>query len=183
MATNDTILIDGILDDIISSNGMDDTNENRGKAFEDFAISELLKNYDLTRDQIIDGLVDGSDDGGIDGLYFFVNGNYVADKSAILPRTNAHLEIYVLTCKHHDTYELNPLESLDSSLSELFDMTIKAESLKSKYKSDILAKRELLIHLYRKLSPALTKTNIYIRYISSIVAQLSRQKSKIFIMN
>ena len=62
MATNDTILIDGILDDIISSNGMDDTNENRGKAFEDFAISELLKNYDLTRDQIIDGLVDGSDD-------------------------------------------------------------------------------------------------------------------------
>ena len=25
MATNDTILIDGILDDIISSNGMDDT--------------------------------------------------------------------------------------------------------------------------------------------------------------
>lgn len=72
MATNDTILIDGILDDIISSNGMDDTNENRGKAFEDFAISELLKNYDLTRDQIIDGLVDGSDDGGIDGLYFFV---------------------------------------------------------------------------------------------------------------
>lgn len=43
MATNDTILIDGILDDIISSNGMDDTNENRGKAFEDFAISELLK--------------------------------------------------------------------------------------------------------------------------------------------
>lgn len=171
MATNDTILIDGILDDIISSNGMDDTNENRGKAFEDFAISELLKNYDLTRDQIIDGLVDGSDDGGIDGLYFFVNGNYVADKSAILPRTNAHLEIYVLTCKHHDTYELNPLESLDSSLSELFDMTIKAESLKSKYKSDILAKRELLIHLYRKLSPALTKTNIYIRYISRGVSE------------
>ena len=43
MATNDTILIDGILDDIISSNGMDDTNENRGKAFEDFAISELQR--------------------------------------------------------------------------------------------------------------------------------------------
>ena len=50
-------------------------------------------------------------------------------------------------------------------------MTIKAESLKSKYKSDILAKRELLIHLYRKLSPALTKTNIYIRYISRGVSE------------
>lgn len=100
--------------------------------------------------------------------FTFCNGNYVADKSAILPRTNAHLEIYVLTCKHHDTYELNPLESLDSSLSELFDMTIKAESLKSKYKSDILAKRELLIHLYRKLSPALTKPT----YISDIFLEV-----------
>lgn len=166
MATNDTILIDGILDNIISSYNMENTPENRGKAFEDFAISELLKNYDLTHDQILDGLVDGGDDGGIDGLYFFVNGNYIADKSTILPRTNAHLEIYVLTCKHHDTYELNPLESVDSSLSELFDMTIKTDSLNSKYKSDILAKRELLIYLYRKLSPALIKTNIYIRYIS-----------------
>lgn len=162
MATNDTILIDGILDNIISSYNMENTPENRGKAFEDFAISELLKNYDLTHDQILDG----GDDGGIDGLYFFVNGNYIADKSTILPRTNAHLEIYVLTCKHHDTYELNPLESVDSSLSELFDMTIKTDSLNSKYKSDILAKRELLIYLYRKLSPALIKTNIYIRYIS-----------------
>lgn len=166
MATNDTILIDGILDNIISKYNMENSPENRGKAFEDFAISELLKNYDLTHDQILDGLVDGGDDGGIDGLYFFVNGNYIADKSTILPRTNAHLEIYVLTCKHHDTYELNPLESVDSSLSELFDMTIKTDSLNSRYKSDILTKRELLIYLYRKLSPALIKTNIYIRYIS-----------------
>ena len=45
MATNDTILIDGILDNIISSYNMENTPENRGKAFEDFAISELLKNY------------------------------------------------------------------------------------------------------------------------------------------
>ena len=50
-------------------------------------------------------------------------------------------------------------------------MTIKTDSLNSKYKSDILAKRELLIYLYRKLSPALIKTNIYIRYISRGVAE------------
>ena len=39
MATNDTILIDGILDNIISSYNMENTPENRGKAFEDFAMS------------------------------------------------------------------------------------------------------------------------------------------------
>lgn len=184
MATNDTILIDGIIDNIISENNLIDNRQNRGKTFEDFAISELLKNYDLTHDQIVDGLVDGGDDGGIDGLYFFVNGNYIADKSTTLPKTNAHLEIYVITCKHHDTYELNPLESVDSSLSELFDMTIKTDSLNSKYKSDILTKRELLIHLYRKLSPALIKNNIYIRYISrgsseTVADNIKRKGTKI----
>lgn len=166
MGTNDTILIDGIIDDIITTNSLSNTRESRGKIFEEFAISEILKNYDLTRDQILDGLVDGGDDGGIDGLYFFVNGNYIADKSTILPKTNAQLEIYVITCKHHDTYELGPLESVDSSLSELFDMSINTSALSSKYKNDILTKRELLIYLYRKLSPALINTNIYIQYIS-----------------
>lgn len=184
MGINDTILIDGILDDFISINNMNNTPENRGKVFEDFAISEVLKNYDLSHDQIIDGLVDGGDDGGIDGLYFFVNGNYISDKSTILPKTNVHFEIYVLTCKHHDTYELGPLESLDSSLSELFDLTIKTDALSSKYKTDILSKRELLIYLFRKLSPALVKTNIYIRYISrgvseSVAENISRKGAKI----
>ena len=166
MGTNDTILIDGIIDDIITTNSLSNTPESRGKIFEEFAISEILKNYDLTHDQILDGLVDGGDDGGLDGLYFFVNGNYIADKSTILPKTNAQLEIYVMTCKHHDTYELSPLESVDSSLSELFDMSINTSALSSKYKSDILIKRELLIYLYRKLSPALINTSIYTIHIS-----------------
>lgn len=112
MGANDTLLIDGILDERISEKQIDNTPENRGRVFELFAISELLKNYDLTEEQINDGLVDGGDDGGIDGLYYFVNGNYISDKSAVLPKTNAFLEIYVFTCKHHDTYELNPLESV-----------------------------------------------------------------------
>lgn len=184
MGANDTLLIDGILDERISEKQIDNTPENRGRVFELFAISELLKNYDLTEEQINDGLVDGGDDGGIDGLYYFVNGNYISDKSAVLPKTNAFLEIYVFTCKHHDTYELNPLESVDSSLSELFDFSIKQNELNSKYKKDILNKRELLTYLYRKISPALEKTNIYIEYVSrgvseSVAENIMRKGEKI----
>lgn len=170
MINNDSILLDGIIDNIITTNQLNNSVENRGKVFEEFAISELLKTYDLTHEQILDGLVDGGDDGGIDGLYFFVNGNYISDKSCSLPKTNAILEIYIITCKHHDTYALSPLESMDSSLTELFDLGIKTDNLKSKYKNDILKKRELLVVLYRKLAPALMKCSIYIRYISRGIA-------------
>ena len=170
MINNDNILLDGIIDDIITTNQLNNSDENRGKVFEEFAVSELLKTYDLTHEQILDGLVDGGDDGGIDGLYFFVNGNYISDKSSSLPKTNAILEIYIITCKHHDTYALSPLESMDSSLTELFNLGIKTDDLKSKYKTDILKKRELLVFLYRKLAPALMKCSVFIRYISRGIA-------------
>lgn len=168
MALNDFVLIDGILDDIIDREGKSKTdNKLRGSVFERFAISELLKTYDLTTDQIENGMMDGGDDGGLDGLFIFVNGNYLSDTSNYqLPRENGKLEIYIITCKHHNKYEINPLESLDSSLSELLNFTIKDEDLSRKYNSKVLKKRSLLYNTYRKLASQNIAPVINIFYIS-----------------
>lgn len=77
MIGNNTILIDGILDQLLADNHIEDTKYNRGKVFERFAIMEILKTYDMTKEQILDGIVDGGDDGGIDGMFFFVNGRLI----------------------------------------------------------------------------------------------------------
>ena len=53
MINNDNILLDGIIDDIITTNQLNNSDENRGKVFEEFAISELLKTYDLTHSYTI----------------------------------------------------------------------------------------------------------------------------------
>ena len=168
MALNDFVLIDGIIDQIITDNGLDiSNNSTRGTVFEKFAISELLKTYDLSLEQIENGIVDGGDDGGLDGFYIFVNGIYISDSQNFYwPRENAKLEIYLITCKHHNTYELNPMESLDSSLSELLNFSISTTELNRKYNEKILKKRELLYTAYRHLAAQNINPIVNIFYIS-----------------
>lgn len=167
MASNDIILVDGIIDDLLHDQNLPDKAENRGKVFERFAMGELLKNYDLNEKEINNGLVDGQDDGGIDGFYIFINGNPVLDAADYTwPKRCAELEVYIFTCKHHDTYELGPMESLDSTLSEVFNLRLATSDFKSKLNAKIIKKRNDLIYAYRKIASALTKCTIYITYVS-----------------
>ena len=85
MAKNDTILLDGILNQRIEDSL---PSKDRGEVFEYFAFEQILKDYDLSGDEIDHGWVDGRDDGGIDGLYLFVNGHLLTDPTAFVwPRT------------------------------------------------------------------------------------------------
>lgn len=76
MAKNDAVLLDGIISERMASENID-----LGDAFELFAFEQILKSYDLSRQEIGAGWVDGKDDGGIDGFYTFVNGSLVVDPS------------------------------------------------------------------------------------------------------
>lgn len=167
MANNDILLIDGIIDSILEEKNIQDTPHNRGREFETFAISEILKSFDLTEKELENGIVDGKNDGGIDGFYIFLNGIPIVDISEFRwPKRNVSLEIYIITCKHHDTYELNPLESLDSSLSEIFDLQLDTAKFKSALNELVLQKRKLLVDAYRKVGHALDNCNVHIIYVS-----------------
>ena len=167
MANNEVVLVDGIIDERLSTKNLQDNATNRGREFESFAFSEILKPFDLTEKELENGIVDGSDDGGIDGFYIFVNGVSIIDSSNFpWPKRNAELEVYIITCKHHDTYELGPLESLDSSLSEIFDLRLATSKFKSKLNARILKKRKSLIEAYRKVAHILSKCSVNIIYTS-----------------
>ena len=60
MAKNDTILIDGILDERI---GNKHPSDQRDEVFEFFAIEQALKDADLSNEEILQGIVDGQHDG------------------------------------------------------------------------------------------------------------------------
>ena len=168
MALNDFVLIDGVVDDVLTKEGKDKNDGRlRGSAFEQLAISELLKTYDLTSEQIENGMVDGGDDGGIDGFYIFVNGNYLSDVEKFSwPRENGTLELYIITCKHENSYKLNPLESLDSSLSELLNFSISENELARKHNEKILKKRRMMYAAYRTLAAQNVSPIINLYYIS-----------------
>lgn len=164
MAKNDKILIDGIIDERVE---LKSPSEKRDEVFEYFAFEQLLKDYDLSNDEILFGSVDGRNDGGIDGFFVFVNGHLLNEtEKFIWPKYGATLELWIVSCKLHDTFKQAPLDNLVASISELFDFSLESEKLRGDYSEELLFQRENFKLAYRKISSKLTDFKINFCYTS-----------------
>ena len=124
MATNDTVLIDGVIDDILKSQGAVVNSDSIGKTFEFFAVQQILKNYALNDEDIELCRTDGKADSGFDYILLLVDGQLVKDAEVFhFPKKNTEMEIYVITSKHADSFKAQPLESISSGVDDFFDFT------------------------------------------------------------
>lgn len=155
MVNNSLVLLDSVL----AKRGI--TSGDDSEKFELEMISEILKNYAISQDEIKIGIVDGSDDGGIDALYTFVNGNLVTEVNQKLVKSSAKIDLHIFTVKYEDTYQLHPLESIDSSISELFNLALNKDELKSKFNERLLKQRDIFNYVYREL---ITDCSLDIKY-------------------
>lgn len=161
MAKNDIILIDSIISQRIKDRI---PSENNGEVFEFMAYEQILKEYDLNKDEIIQGSVDGKDDGGIDAIYIFVNGNLLSDiDEFIWPKRSCEISVYIITCKHHDTFKQDVLNNEYATISEFFDLSRSNSELKASYNSDLLTKRQLFVGAYTRT--AINLDNLYFHFI------------------
>lgn len=148
MAKNDVVLLDALLKKI-ATDGTDDI----GEKFDRFVIEQVLKNYDLSRDELEFGLTDGSLDGGVDGFYIFINGLLLTDPTDTdWPKSKPEIRVFLFTCKHKDTFFQQPLDLLLSTAQELFDLSVDTGDLVGKYSSKIKSCRDLFITAYQELS-------------------------------
>ena len=76
MSNNDLILFEAILERNHQAQAPAKKPE---EFFELFAAEQVLKDLDLSYEELESGLVAGSNDCGIDGLYVFVNGELVQE--------------------------------------------------------------------------------------------------------
>ena len=150
MALNDIVLLDGIIDQR-TADGF--PSHQADEVFEYFVFEQILKDYDLSREELESGWVDGRDDGGVDGFFTIVNGHLLRDPDTFAwPRRNAIIDVVIVTAKHHATFQQAPLHSLLATLPELLDFSRQKAQLKGSY-SDILLKARSQFHLaYRRLA-------------------------------
>ena len=124
MAKNDVILLDGIIDQRLAE-GLPSVE--RDEVFEFLVLEETLKDYDLARDEIESGWIGGRNDGGFDGFYVLINGHLLEDpEDFIWPRSNASIDVWLISCKHHATFLQAPLDSILATIQELFDFSLAA---------------------------------------------------------
>ncbi len=138
MAKNDRILLDQVTSEAARARGI----PNDGAFFQRFALDQLLKDRDLSADEIDLGIVDGRDDGGIDAWYTLLDGELLADQADLPSKRGAgSLDVLIFTCKHHDTFRLEPVLSLFTSFNELFDLSREETDLANRYNEDVLGLR------------------------------------------
>lgn len=164
MAKNDRFLLDGIVDDRVAARLPSDK---RDEAFEYLAFEQVLKEFDLSNEELLSGWIDGRQDGGIDGFYILVNGHILQDPEAFIwPKTGSDLRVFLISCKHHDTFKLATLDAIVATLTELLDFSIDDSGLQGAYSQALLRNRNNLRYAYRKLSPRLSNFSIDISYVS-----------------
>lgn len=164
MAKNDRLLLDGIIDDRVS---LHLPSEKRDEAFEYLAFEQILKDHDLSSEEILHGSIDGRQDGGVDGFFILVNGHLLQDPEAFIwPRSNSELRVVLITCKHHDTFKQATLDALIATLTELLDFSLEDSSLTGAYSEALLRMRRNLKFAYRKLSPRLGSFSMDVYYSS-----------------
>lgn len=162
MAKNDLILLDSILDQRVAE-GI--PSNQRDEVFEYLAYQQILKDYDLSHDELLSGSVDGRNDGGIDAIYVFVNGHLVTDISTTFwPKSNGEMELYIFSCKHRDSFKQEPINSIIASLEELLDLSLLPTNMKGEYNSDLLEKRNIIALVFRKLATILCSFKIFVIY-------------------
>jgi len=162
MAKNDTILLDGILNDRLMAEPMP-----IGDAFEIFAFEQILKSFDLTRQELEFGWVDGKDDGGIDGFYTFVNGNLVQDPAKFpWPKKDATIDVCIISCKHKDSFKQEPLNTLFPTIEELLDFQKSPNDFNGQYSQELIQAREIATTAYRKTASASPELNFRFVYAS-----------------
>jgi len=179
MAKNDLVLLDGILEQR-SSEGL--PSPNLDEVFEFLGLQELLKDYDLSHEELDAGWVDGRNDGGIDGFFTLINGHLLRDPDTFSwPKRNASIDVWIITVKHHGTFQQAPLNSLLASLPELLDLSMDKNRLRGAY-SDLLVQARSLFHLaYRRLSAVRATLCFRFAYVSrgnsAIVAENVRARA------
>ena len=164
MAKNDVILLDGIIDQRLAEKL---PSERRDEVFEFFVLEELLKDYDFSREEIESGWIDGQGDGGFDGVYILINGHLLEDvDDFVWPRSNASIEVLLVTCKHHPTFVQATLDAILATIQELFDLGRTELELQGSYSEDLLTFRSLLEITLRRLSIGRPKLNFSVVYAS-----------------
>lgn len=136
MSTNDLILLNQLLDQRLSEIGQGLT---ESEYFEIFSAEQVLKDDDLSYDELASGIVDGGGDGGIDSLYFFINDVPFNDDIDIASfKKNVSLRLTLIQSKTSSGFSEVAIEKMISSARDLFDLNKTLMDLAEVYKQDLL---------------------------------------------
>ncbi|RZN13732.1 MAG: hypothetical protein EF812_07045 [Methanosarcinales archaeon] len=150
MANNVVIILNSILDQRkkITEEDISDSD-----FFELFTFEQLLKDFDLSDDEIVEGKTGGGDDGGIDGFFILLNSDLLLE--GVNPneiKKNPIIDLFIIQSKGSTSFSEDVFEKLLMTTSDIFDLTKDIDKLKNFYNSSVTEKADLFRKTYVDLA-------------------------------
>ncbi|MFJ8941170.1 AIPR family protein [Streptomyces sp. NPDC102365] len=165
--SNDQRLLDRVLEDkrrlLAPNQKMDDF-------FNYFAASAALQDFDLSVDELRDGIVDGSHDCGVDGLWVLVDDRYM---SASIDRHTTFrgkkIQLVILQAKTTSGYSETAFEKLHYHLPLLFDMDRDTKELSNSTNAKLLDRTGRFLNVLDALASTFQEISIRVIYATRAV--------------
>lgn len=136
MTSNEVVLLNSLLGEWKKNApaGLSDS-----EYFELFALEQVLKDYDLSVDDLMVGRIGGGNDGGIDGFVSFVE-NELLDEDTDLEsvKRGPELSLYVVQARSGQSFEETVFDRVSTTLRDILDLGKERGELEATYSRELV---------------------------------------------
>jgi len=159
MSTNDQVILREVLD---QRRKEIEYPLSKSDFFELFVAEQVLKDFDLSWEEIESGIVGGGGDGGIDGFYFFINGELIREDTDITAfRGDVSIELHIIQAKQAPGFEEVAIQKLRDTVEELLDLSME---LPESYNTQLLGAVDRFRQAFRYYAGKLPQLSIAFHY-------------------
>lgn len=136
--SNDRLIVSSILDQQRQATAAE---MSEARFFEFFCASQLLKDFDLSYDELASGVIGAGNDGGIDAIHIFLNGDLIQEDTEfehLAKRRKNSIAIHIIQAKKVNGFGEEAVNKFISSVDELFDLSVELNNLNTVYSSELL---------------------------------------------
>jgi hypothetical protein len=163
MAENEVIVLDSILQRQKTNTSPSLSDE---EYFELFAFEQVLKNYELSFDELSYGRVGGGDDGGIDGFFCFVDSELLREDTEFEDgKKSPLLEVFLFQATTSASFSETSIDHVVSTVADLFDLSKDMKVLTKFYNAELIDRAERFRKTYLDLAashPLLRLSYLYL---------------------
>ena len=169
MANNTRMLLDQFL---TQQKSEQTTPLSDDKAFELFASEQVLKDSDLSTEELSSGIIGGTNDGGIDGVYTFVGDQLINEDSEIFDSNfsasrisqGVALTLRLIQAKRDNSFTETAIDLAASSTERLLNLGLTEEHLKTLYSTTLVERFSLFRRALERLAIRHPTTHIEFSY-------------------
>lgn len=171
MASNELVLIDNAFADWrkgLESSVPDD------RAFEIFACTHVLRDLDLSADEIDRGVIGGSNDAAIDGVYVLLGDTLLVEDSAELSSDyetariakDTPLTLHLVQAKRSTSFSETAIDKVSNSTRRLLDLGESPKDLAELYSPEVLDRIGLFRSALSKFAIRHLRVRIRFHYVT-----------------